>query len=56
MRRWGRVTAWVEKKRELRVIPVCPLISNYLFRDIPHLSVDTVLAIIQVLRSYELTI
>jgi hypothetical protein len=55
-RRLIRLTTSVEKKRELGVIPVRPLISSYLFRDTPLLSVDTIMAIIQVLRSYELAI
>jgi hypothetical protein len=56
MRKLTRTTTPAEKKRELGVIPVRPLISSYLFRDTPLLSVDTIMAIIQVLRSYELAI
>jgi hypothetical protein len=56
MRKWSRVTTLVEKKRELGVNLGRPFRSNYLLRDAPLLSIDSLLAIIQVLRSYELTI
>jgi hypothetical protein len=56
MRKLMRVTTPAEKKRKLRAIPVRPLRPNYLFRDDSLLSVEGILAIIQVLRSYDLTI
>jgi len=56
MRRWRRDTTSIEKKRELGVNLGRPFRSNSLFRDAPLLSIDSLLAIIQVLRNYELTV
>jgi hypothetical protein len=50
----GVLLGW--RRKGMGIIPEHPLRSNYLSRDVPHLSVDSLLAIIQVLRSYDLAI
>jgi hypothetical protein len=48
-------TATTAEKRETRGILRCISRSTSLFRYDPHLTVDTILAVAQVLKNYEYT-